>query len=222
MCAKLDTTGLLADLVYDYVRGEYYTGHGQARLYRRADGGYWMTDELDLDMGELPPYEQYVEVRANADWNIETLDIRLPRTRLDGAYRIEGRILKGVIQTEQTTIESTVPIGSEALLTFYSLWADVILLHRLKLASGQARNAEFISLSPRASLQPEPLRRRCECIGPERLATALGDLDTTHYVVADTHHLWADARGLIVMSRRALGPLPDMTVLSKYHWLGEP
>jgi len=221
MCAKLDTTGLLADLVYDYVRGDYHTGHGQARLYRRAEGGYWMTDELDLDMGDLPPYEQYVEVRANAAWNIETLDIRLPRARLDGAYQIEGHRLTAAIQTEHTTLESTVTIGPETWLTFYSLWANVVLLRRLKLAPGQARNTELISLSPRASLQPQPLRWRCECVGPERLATALGSLDTTHHVIANTHHLWTDARGLVVMSRRAPGTLPDTILLSKYHWLGE-
>jgi hypothetical protein len=112
MCAKPDTTGLLADIAYAIfqVEAEAKVGRERCCLYRRADSGYWITSELDL----ASPFflTRYVEIRAGADWRVESLDVRLSGSvQRDASHRAEGRTWQATIQTDEATVERVVPFG---------------------------------------------------------------------------------------------------------------
>ena len=89
MCARLDTTGLLAEVVYAVLRGNVDAGRERCRLHRRADGGYWMTSELDLTLPS--PHTLYSEVHAGADWQVESLKVRWSGDVLRDASHHEAR-----------------------------------------------------------------------------------------------------------------------------------
>jgi len=220
MCARLDTTGLLADIIYDLLRVQRPAGRGRFRLYRRADGGFWMTDELFLDVTELPPPMQYVEAHAGADWRVESLDLRLTHFGWDASYRAEGLTWRAKIQIEDETVERAVPFGPTTQISCNSIWMDAIALNRLRLAPGQAREVNVISISPHWRLEPKVVRQRYECIGPERTATPVGDLDAMRHVIAGAHHVWVDSHGIIVAARQAAEGSSVVTSLIEYHWLG--
>jgi len=220
MCAKLDATGLLADVVYDTLRVQWPAGRGRFRLYRRADGGFWMTDELNLDVTELPPPIQYVEVHAGADWQVESLDLRLAHFGWDASYRAEGLTWRAKIQIEDKTVERAAPFGPTTQVSCSSIWIDAIALNRLRLAPGQAREVNVISISPHWMLEPKVVRQRYECMGPERIATPVGDLDAMHHVIAGAHHVWVDSHGIIVAARQEAEGSSAVTSLIEYHWLG--
>ena len=218
MCAKLDTTGLLADVTYAVFHGDDTADRERCCLYRRTDGGYWMTADLSLTWPF--PTTQYVEIRAGADWRIESLDVRLSGSvRRDASHRAEDLTWQATIQTEEATIERTVRCGPEVQVDFDSVWLKAITLNRLKLAPGQAQDVDVIQVKL-PSLEPAPARGRYKCIGLERVATPAGDVDATHYVVSGVHHLWADSRGIIVATRQIVKRLPRGRRLLEYHWLG--
>jgi len=220
MCARLDTTGLLADVVYDLLRVQQPAGRGRFRLYRRADNGFWMTDELNLDVTELPPPIQYVEVHAGADWRVESLDLRLAHLGWDASYRAEGLTWRAKIQIEDETVERAAPFGPTTQVSCSSIWMDAIALNRLRLATGQARDVNVISISPHWRLEPKVVRQRYECMGPERIATPVGDLDAVHHVIASARHVWVDSHGIIVAARLEEALLQSDIELVEYHWLG--
>jgi hypothetical protein len=70
-------------------------------------------------------------------------------------------------------------------------------------------------------LEPKVVQQRYECMGPERIATPVGDLDAMHHVIAGTHHVWVDSHGIIVAARQAAEGSSAVTSLIEYHWLGE-
>ncbi len=220
MCARLDTTGLLADVVYDLLRVQRTAGHGRFRLYRRADGGFWMTDELFLDVTELPTPMQYVEAHAGADWRVESLDLRLAHFGWDASYRAEGLTWRAKIQIEDETVERAATFGPTTQVSCSSIWVDAIALNRLRLTPGQARDVNVISISPHWRLEPKVVRQRYECIGPERVATPVGELDAMHHVIAGAHHVWVDSHGIIVAARQEAEGAAAVTSLIEYHWLG--
>ena len=221
MCAKLDTTGLLADVVYNVLRVQRPSGRERFRLYRRADGGYWMTDELNLDVTELPPPIQYVEIHAGADWQVGSLDLRLAHFGWDASYHAKGLTWRAKIQIEDKTVERVVPYGPTTQVSCNSIWMNAIALNRLRLAPGQACDVNVISISPHWMLEPKVMERRYECIGPERIATLVGDLDAVHYAIGGADHVWVDSRGIMVAARQEAEGSAAITNLIEYHWLGQ-
>jgi hypothetical protein len=173
MCARLDTTGLLADATYAFFFGDKEAGHERALLYRRAEGGYWMTS--DLEMTGPFPHALYVEINAGADWHMESLNVRLSGSvRRDATYRIEGSgTWRATIQTDEATVERVVPFGLKTLVEFNSVWLSTLALNRLQLAPGQARDVAVVRIEM-PSLEPVPAQRRYECIGPDRVTTPAG------------------------------------------------
>jgi hypothetical protein len=223
MCARLDVTGLLADLVYAHFHGDadVEAGREQCRLYRRADGGYWGTATLDL-VSPLPR-KRYVEVRAGEDWRIESLLVRLPsdaQHMRDASYHVEGGVWRGTIQTDEATVEREVPFGPEMLVEVDSVWLDTLAVNYLKLASGQSRNVDVIQLDP-PLLEPVPGGLRYECVGPEYITTPAGKWDAVHHVISGTRHLWTDARGIVLATRRMVEGEEHRLYPIEYHWLGE-
>jgi hypothetical protein len=220
MCAKLDTTGLLADVAYAIFRGdgEAEVGRERCRLYRRADGGYWMT--ADLDQSWPFPHTLYVEIRAGADWRVESVQVRLANSlRRDALYRADGLTWRAMIQTDEVTVERAVPFGPETFVEFGSVWLNTLALNRLELAPGQSREVDAIQIEL-PLLEPVPGRLRYESIGPERIATPAGEWDATHYVVSGAEHLWADSRGIVLATSWMMDGLPHRHKLLGYHWLG--
>ena len=218
MCAKPDTTGLLADATYAVFHNEADTpvGYEYCRLYRRSDKGYWMTAELDLPF----PRALYIEIRAGADWRIQSLDVRLSgrgtECDRDASHRADGDIWQATIQTDEATVERAVPFGPEMGVDFEPVWLNTLALNRLKLAPGQVRNVDAIRIEL-PLLEPVSARLRYKCIGPERITTPAGKWDATHYVVSGNRHVWADARGIVVATQQ--GKSRSRT-LTEYHWLG--
>lgn len=218
MCAKLDATGLLADLTFAISRGKADAGREYCRLYRRADGGYWMV--ADLELSGPSPRTQYVEIRAGADWGIESLTVRLSgNVQRDASHHAEGPVWRATIQTDEATIERAVHFGPEVLVDFDSVWLKTIALNRPRLAPGQARQVDVIQVEL-PSLEPQPAQLQYECVGPEHITTPAGDFDTLHYIVSGAHHLWADSRGMIIVTRRTIEGLTHSRRLLEYHWLG--
>jgi hypothetical protein len=212
MCARLDTTGLLSDVTYAILRGDTQVGRERCRLYRRAGGGHWMTSELELT--RPLPLEQYVEIHADADWHMESLNVRLSGSvQRDATHIADGDVWRATIQTDEATLERQLPIGAETLVEFDSAWLGAIALGRLKLKPGQSREMDVIRIeSP--SLEPGPARLQYRCIGPERITTPAGKKNATHFVCGDCH-LWADSHGVIVATHNAVS-----RSLLEYHWLG--
>lgn len=218
MCARLDTTGLLADVTYAILFGDGEAGHERALLYRRAEGGYWMTSDLDLTWPF--PHALYVEINAGADWRVESLDVRLSGSvRRDATYRIEDSgTWRATIQTDEATVERLVPFGPETLVEFNSVWLRTLALNRLRLAPGQARDAAVVRIEM-PSLEPVPAQRKYKCIGPGRVTTPAGKQDALHYVVSGRHHLWADSRGIVVAAQYTTNNLRYDVRRFKYRWL---
>jgi len=218
MCAKLDTTGLLADVTYTILLDDGEAGHERAHLYRRAQGGYWMTSAIG--MTRPVPYDLYIEISAGADWHVESLDVRLSGSVWrDATYRIEGSgAWRATIQTDEATIERQVPFGPE-ILEFNSVWLSTLTLAQLDLAPGQARDVDVIRIEM-PSLEPVAAQRKYEYIGPGHVTTPAGKRDALHYVVSGTHHLWADSRGIVVAAQYTENDLQYDVKLLKYHWLG--
>lgn len=218
MCAKLDTTGLLADVTLSVFRGSADAGRERCHLYRRADGGYWMTSDLDWTLPLASA--QYVEARAGADWRIESLDVRLSGgEQRDASYHVDGLTLRATIQTNEATVERAVPFGPDTLVDFDSVWLVTLALNRLALAPGQAREVDVIRIEP-PLLEPVTARRRYECIGLERVITPVGEWDATWYVIGGAYHLWTDSRGIVVATRRTMQETTCGHALLEYHWLG--
>ncbi len=218
MCAKLDTTGLLADVTYAIFHGDDAADREHCCLYRRADGGYWMTAERDLTWPR--PTTLYAEIRAGADWRIESLVVRLSGgLQRDASHRAEGALWRATIQSDEATIERTVPFEPEMQIDFDSIWLEAITLNRLKLVPGQAREVDVIKVEL-PWLEPAPTRRRYECVGLEHVTTLAGDVDAMHYVVSGAHHVWADSRGIVVATQQMTDRLPHGRKLLEYHWLG--
>ena len=220
MCARLDTTGLLADVTYAILFGDVEVGHERAHLYRRAEGGYWMASDLDLTWPL--PHELYVEINAEANWHVGSLDVRLSGSvRRDATYRIEGSgTWRATIQTDEATVERLVPFGPETHVEFNSVWLSTLALNRLQLAPGQTRDVAVVRIEM-PSLEPVPAQRRYECIGPDHVTTPAGKRDALHYVVSGVHHLWADSRGIVVATQYTAMDLRYDVRLLKYHWLGQ-
>ena len=220
MCAKLDTTGLLADATYAILLGDEEVGRERAHLYRRAKGGYWMTSDLDVT-GPFP-HALYVEINAGADWRVESLDVRLSgNVRRDATCRIEGGSTCHVtIQTDEATVERRVLFGPDTLMEFNSVWLRTLTLNRLRLAPGQARDVAVVRIEM-PSLEPVPAQRKYKRLGPGRITTPMGELDALHYVVSGRHHLWADSRGSVVATQYTENNLRYDVKLLKHHWLGQ-
>ena len=203
MCVKLDTTGLQTDVTYAILRGDTGAEAGRERccLYRRVDGGHWMTSELVLT--RPPPLEQYVEIHAGTDWHIESVVVRWSGSlRRDATHVAEGDLWRATIQTDEATLERQVPLGRETLVEFDSVWPYTIALNRLQLSPGQSREVDVIRIeSP--SLEPVRARLRYKCIGPERITTPAGKKNAVH-VVCGLYHLWADSRGIILATHNAV------------------
>jgi len=219
MCAKLDTTGLLADVTYAILLGDGEAGHERTHLYRRTEGGYWMTSDLDLTRHF--PHALYVEINAGADWRVESLDVRLSGSvRRDATYRIEGSsACRATIQTDEATVERQVSFGRETLVEFNSVWLHTLALNRLRLAPGQTRDVDVIRIEI-PSLEPVPAQRKYKCLGPGHITTPAGKRDALHYV-SGRHHLWADSRGIVVAAQYTENDLRYDVKLLKYHWLGQ-
>ncbi len=219
MCAKLDTTGLLADVTYVILFDGEEAGHERAHLYRRAQGGYWMTSAIG--MTRPVPHDLYIEISAGADWRVESLDVRLSGSvRRDATYRAESNgDWHATIQTDEATIERQVSLGPRAL-EFNSVWLGTITLAQLHLAPGQARDVDVIRIEM-PSLEPVPAQRRYECIGPGHVTTPVGKQDALHYVVSGAHHVWADSRGIVVATQYMENSLRYDVKRLKYHWLGQ-
>lgn len=217
MCAKLDTTGLLADVAYTLFQGEAQTGRERCRLYRRADGGYWMT--TDLDQSWPFPHTLYVEIRAQADWRVESLQVRLANSlRRDASHRADSLTWRATIQTDEATVERAVPFGLEVLVEFDPVWLNTLAINRLELAPGQSREVDVIRVEL-PLLEPVPGRLRYESIGPELITTPAGEWDATHYVVSGAEHLWADSRGIILATWQEIDGTLRGHELQEYHWL---
>jgi hypothetical protein len=218
MCAKLDTTGLLADVTYAILFGDREAGHERAYLYRRAEGGYWMTSALDLTWPF--PRALYVEVNAGPDWHVESLNVRLSGSaHRDATYRMEGSgAWRATIQTDEATVERQVPVGPK-ILEFNSVWLSTLALNRLRLAPGQARDVDVVWIEM-PSLEPVPTQRRYECMGPDQVTTPAGKQDALHYVVSGSHHMWANLRGIIMAGQYTENDLRYDVRLLKYRWLG--
>jgi hypothetical protein len=218
MCAKLDTTGLSAEITYTILHDDAVAGREHGRLYRRADGGYWMTDELDWSRPF--PRALYVEIRARSDWRIESLDARLSgREQRDASQRADKGFWRATIQTDDAAFERVVPFKPETQVDFISVWLKTLMINRLRLAPAQSRDLDGI-LVQLPSLEPVPAHLRCECIGPEHITTPAGDWDTLHCVVAGARHIWTDSRGIVVATRQTLDGQPYSHRLAEYHWLG--
>jgi len=208
MCARLDTTGLLADVMYAVLRGNVDAGRERCRLYRRADGGYWLTSEFDLTLPS--PHTLYSEVCVGADWRVESLKVRWSGNELrDASHHVDGLLWKATIQTDEATIERAVPFEPGTQVDFESVWSAMLALNWLKLTPGQAREVKVIRVEL-PSLEPVPAHRHYECIGQEHVTTLAGDFEAMHYI-PNAHHLWADSRGIIVAA--------DGYRLLEYHWL---
>ena len=218
MCARFDTTGLVADVIYTIYYRDAAAAHERCCLYRRADGGYWIT--ADLDSTGFQPVAQYVEIHAGPDWRIESLDIRLSGSvRRDATHRADGLTWRATIQTDEATIEQAIHVGPDTHVDFDTVWLKAITFNRLKLAPGQVSEVDVVQIqSP--SLEPVLARQRYECIGPQRITTPMGDMDTVHYVASDDDHVWTDSRGIVVAARRVVNGLPHSHRLLEYHWLG--
>lgn len=212
MCAKLDTTGLLAEVTYAILRGDAETGRERGCLYRRAGGGHWMTSQLELT--RPLPLEQYVEIHVGADWRVESLKVRLSgHVQRDATHHADGDTWRATIQTDEATVESQVPLGPETLIEFDSVWLYTVALNRLQLSPGQSRQVAVIRIeSP--SLEPGLGRLRYKCVGPERITTPAGKKNATHFVSGESH-LWADSRSIVVATHNAVS-----RSLLEYHWLG--
>lgn len=212
MCARLDTTGLLADVTYAILRGDMEVGRERCRQYCRAGGGYWMTSELKWT--RPLPFEQYIEIHAGADWCVESLNVRLSGSvQCDSTHVAESNVWHATIQTDEATVEHQVPLSSETLVEFDSAWLCAIAFNRLKLRPGQSREMNVIRIgSP--SLEPVLARLRYKCIGPERITTPAGKKNATHFVCGESH-VWADSRGIIVATHNAVS-----RSLLEYRWLG--
>lgn len=199
MCARLDTTGLLADVTYAIVHGDANAdkdaGRERGRLYRRVDGGYWMTSDLDLT---LPfPRTLYIELHAGADWRVESLRMRLSgNDQRDATHQVDGLTWRATIQTDEATIERAIPFAPGMHVDFDSVWSAAFALNRLKLAPGQTREVDAIRIEL-PSLEPVSERWRFHCVGPEHIITPASEFDAMHYV-SDVYHWWADSRGIIV------------------------
>jgi hypothetical protein len=212
MCARLDTTGLLADVMYAILRGDAQVGRERCCLYRHASGGHWMTSEVELTRPF--PLHQYVEIQAGADWRIESVSMRLSgHVQRDATHIADGGTWRATIQSDEATVERTVPFTRETRVEFDAVWACAIAIHRLPLTPGQSREVDVIRIQP-ASLEPMPARWRYGCIGPERITTPAGKKNATHFVCGE-YHLWADSRGIIVATHNAVS-----RSLLEYHWLG--
>jgi hypothetical protein len=212
MCARLDTTGLLAEVTYGISRGDTEVGRERCCLYRRAGGGHWMTSQLELTRPLL--HEQYVEIHAGENWRVESLNVRLSgHVRRDATYVTDGDVWRATIQTDEATVEHPVPFTTETLIEFDSVWLCVVALNRLQLSPGQSREVDVIRIeSP--SLEPVRARSRYTCISQERITTPAGKKNATHFACGE-YHLWADSHGIIVATHNAVS-----RSLVEYHWLG--
>ena len=213
MCARLDTTGLLADVTYAVLRGQTEAGRERLRLYRRADGGAWMTMDGDWTVPQPgAPRALYVEAHAGADWGIESLVMRLsgPEQR-DASFRFDGVLWQGAIQTGQATLDRAVPFRPDMLVIFDSIASAMLAFRRLALAERQERTVDVIRIDL-SSLEPVPTRQQFECIGREAVTTMAGNFDAIHYF-SSARHWWADSRGMLVAATGYR--------LLEYHWLGQ-
>lgn len=208
MCARLDTTGLLADVAYAIMHGNAEAGREHCRLYRRAESGYWLTCEIDWTWPD--EHSQYVEAHVTADWRVESLNIRsFGQEQRDASYRIEGKTWRITIQAGETTIERAIPCEAEQLIDLDSIGIMLLALRRLKLQAQQTLTADTLWIE-RPSLEPARARQQFECIGQESIKTAAGDFDALHYF-ARAKHWWADSRGIVVAA--------SGYQLIEYHWL---
>ncbi len=221
MCAKLDATGLLADMAYAVFQGEAPAGRERCHLYRRAKGGYWMTAELDLAWPFL--HHEYLELQSAPDWRPESLVVRLSGDqRRDGVYRADGLTWQATIQTDQETVERAVPWGTQTCLETSSICSYIFTVNRIEFPSeALSASAELsVVLIDLPSLEPVLVRRRYDYLGPERITTPAGDWLATHYAVAGATHLWADSHSVMVAAHRMIGGKPHDYKLLEYHWLG--
>ncbi len=210
MCARLDATGLYAEMTYAVLHGQVEAGRERLCLYRRADGGHWLT----LD-GAPSARGLYVEAHAGPDWSIESLVMR--RTgpeRRDAAFRVESGAWRGAIQTDAATLDRTIPWRPDMLVVFDSIAGATLALARLAAQSAldedHHRTMDVVRMDL-SSLEPVPTRQQFEYMGRETLATAAGSFEAAHYF-SGARHWWADARGIVV---GATGYR-----LLDYHWLG--
>jgi hypothetical protein len=215
MCARLDTTGIVADIIYTIFHRDTAAAHERCCLYRRADGGYWMT--ADLDSTGYQPVAQYVEIHAEADWRIESLDIRLSGSvRRDATHRADGLTWRATIQTDEATIEQAVRFGPDMTVDFNSVWLKAITFNRLKLAPGQVSEMDVVQIkSP--SLETVLARQRYECMA-QSITTqwAIWTRCTVSPQMAITcgppaRHCRSDAA--------VVNGLPQPQI-AEYHWLG--
>ena len=208
MCAKLDTTGLLADVTYAVLHGNADAGRERCRLYRRAVSGYWLTCELDL----TSPISRslYIEAHLTVDWLVESLNIRsFGQEHREASYYIEGLAWRATIQTDETTIERAVPVGPEALVDFDPIGGVMLALWRIQLQERQTQTIDTLRIE-QPSLEPVRAQQQFECIGREFVKTSAGDFDAMHYF-ANARHWWTDSHGIIVAA--------SGYQLLEYHWL---
>jgi len=209
MCARLDNTGLLADVTYAVLHGQADAGRERCYLHRRADSGYWITSDLDLTLPAVQTV--HLQIHAASDWRIESLKVRwLSDPPRDATYQVASSAWKATIVTHETTIERSLALGREALADFDSICSAILAVNRLKLAPDEKRHVDTVRIEwPR--LEPVPSRKQIEHQGTEHTATPAGQFETARYRWG-THHLWVDTHGIVVAA--------DHYRLVEYHWLG--
>jgi hypothetical protein len=208
MCARLDTTGLLADVTYAILHGNTDAGRERCRLYRRAVSGYWLTCEIDLTAPGSRSL--YIEAHIAIDWLVESLKIRsFGQEHRDASYYIEGSTWRATIQTDETTIERAVPDGPGVLVDFDPIGGMMLALRQIQLQERQTQPIDTLRIE-QPSLEPVRVQQQIECIGREFVKTSVGDFDAIHYF-AKAKHWWADSHGIIVAA--------SGYQLVEYHWL---
>ncbi len=221
MCAKLDNTGLVADTTYAIFQDEAAAGRERYHLYRTAEGGYWMTAEIDLAWPAL--HHEYLEMRVAGNWEPKSLLVRLSgELERDAEYHAEDSLWRAVIQAQDATEERTVPWTSSSCVETTSAGFYAATLNRLQFAPGAlSASVDLAAVSIRLpSLEPVQAQHRYAYLGQETQTTPAGDWLATHFVTRRTDHLWADAHGIVVAARRSIaGRLHDYKLL-EYHWLG--
>jgi hypothetical protein len=209
MCARIDNTGLLADVAYSVLRGQADVGHERCRLHRRADGGYWITSDLDLTLPDMKPV--HLQMHVAPDWRIESLKVRwLSDPPHDATYQVAGSTWKATIVTPATTIERSLAFGPNTLVDFDSACSAMLAINQLKLAPDEKRRVDTIRIEW-PQLEPVPSQKQIERQGTESITTPAGQFETARYRWG-TRHVWVDARGIIVAT--------DSSRLVEYHWLG--
>ena len=209
MCARLDNTGLLADVTYAVLRGQAEAGRERCYLHRRADSGYWITSDLDLTLPAVQTV--HLQIHVASDWRIESLQVRwLSDPPRDATYQAAGSTWKATIVTHTTTIERSLAFGPDTLVDFDSVCSAMLAVNQLKLAPDQKRQVDTIRIEwPR--LEPVPSQKQIERQGTERATTPAGQFEAVRYRWG-TRHLWVDVQGIIVAT--------DNYRLVEYHWLG--